>query len=128
MVLTWTSGDAAGNVNGMQSAYSDDGGETWSKPAFISKQPGYGTQPLFFPDGSLAVLFENGSYVIQMINSPDGGQTYGTNRLLVTKFAEYHEPRARNRDWLISATTDRQAGIIFVTYQTLDGKGTNAHP
>ena len=77
VLLTWSIG-AAGSGRfdqGIEAVYSDDAGTHWTGPFLISKKPVYGTQPLFLPDGSLAILFENGGYVIQMITSPDGGQT-----------------------------------------------------
>jgi hypothetical protein len=85
------------------------------------------TQPLFLPDGSLVVLFTDIASRIEMVFSADGGQTFGLARL-VTTFARYDEPIARAPGFLPSATTDRQAGILYVTYQALLGSGAQARP
>lgn len=128
IVLTWTKGDASGsNIQGLQSTYSDDGAATWSNPVAIFKSAAQNTQPLFFPNGSLAVLFVDAGFRIHSSYSPDGGVTYGTNRP-VAQISIYVEPRARNAPFFFSAASDRQAGILYVTYQATYRQGTNSRP
>jgi hypothetical protein len=111
--------------------YSDDGGEQWSTPKIVSPLYCQGSQPLFLPDGSLAIVYWNfagprGSQ-IEVVHSPDGGETFEAPRL-VTPVTFYSEPVARAVGYLPSATTDRQAGVMYVAYQALFGPLTDLKP
>ena len=120
--------DGNNNSLGVQASYSDDGGVSWSKPTLITRQFLTGTQPVFLPDGSLVVLSTDWlNSRIDIALSANGGQTFGTSRL-VTPYTRYDEPNARAWGIFPSATTDRQAGVIYTTYQTALGSGTNARP
>ncbi|MBI4323857.1 MAG: exo-alpha-sialidase [Chloroflexi bacterium] len=107
------------------STYSDDGGSTWSPLSTISPPNCQGSQPVFLPDGSLAVIYWNfwsnaslnaGGEHIEVVLSSDGGQTYGEPRLVAPVNA-YSDSVARNARFLPSAATDRQAGVLYVAYQ-----------
>ncbi|MEK7684743.1 MAG: sialidase family protein [Verrucomicrobiota bacterium] len=107
------------------STYSDDGGSRWSPLRVISPLNCQGSQPVFLPDGSLAVVYWNfwsnpslnaGGEHIEVVLSSDGGQTYGEPQL-VALVNPYGDAVARNPGFLPSATTDRQAGVLYVAYQ-----------
>ncbi|MCI0540240.1 MAG: immunoglobulin domain-containing protein, partial [Verrucomicrobiales bacterium] len=116
IVLTWAKFDSSVSTSlGVLSSFSDDEAATWSTPvAIFSKAQANNTQPMFLPDGSMVVVFIDRSFRIHSSFSSDGGITYGTNRP-VTQVSSYIEPRARNVPYFFSATTDRQAGILYVT-------------
>ncbi len=110
------------------STYSDNSGQTWSPIRVISPLNCQGSQPVFLPDGTLAVVYWNfwsnpslnaGGEHIEMVLSPDGGQTYGEPSL-VARVNPYGDGVARNPGFLPAATADRQAGVLYVAYQAQD--------
>lgn len=135
LVATWTqfNRNAAGVTvsNPLVAAVSDDRGLTWTAPVNIT--PGgssnQGTQPLFLPDGSLAVVyitFLNPTNVAQFSihckRSVDGGRTFPAEAATVVAFVNgYDDPVLRDGVFLPSATVARQSGEIFVTYVAFVG-------
>jgi hypothetical protein len=99
------------------SAYSDDEGQTWSAPQFFGSSYCQGSQPLFLPDGSLVVIYWNWFRdQIQAVVSEDGGQTFGAPRLVIPVVTT-SDPVARDHILLPAVATDRQAGVIYITYK-----------
>jgi len=100
--------------------HSDDGGAHWSPARVISSHYCQGSQPMFLPDGSLAIVYWNfvgpTGNQIEVLLSADGGETFGSPRI-VTGVNLYSDPIARAIGFLPSAACDRQAGVIYVTYQ-----------
>ncbi|MCI0538814.1 MAG: immunoglobulin domain-containing protein [Verrucomicrobiales bacterium] len=115
LLVTWTEFPNNGSSSySVRSVFSDDAGANWSKPVIITTAPRTGTQPIFFPDGSAAVVFSDGASQIEIVSSADGGQTYGTSRL-VAKFVQHKDSRARDPGAFPSLATDRLAGVIYLT-------------
>ena len=119
VVATFTYFTPTNNV--IYSTLSDDQGESWSTPQAISPANCQGSQPVFLPDGSLVVVYWNiGNGWIELARSPDGGQTFGA-RSRVAPVTTTSDPVARDSVLLPAATTDRENGVIYVTYKALVG-------
>ncbi len=130
LVATWTnftsttSGSSTGN--NLRAAVSDDRGATWSAPIDITLvgSLNQGSQPVFFPDGSLAVVyitFANNSsttqFSIQCKRSADGGRTFpAAATTVVPSVSGWDDPDLRDGVFLPSATVARSTGDLFVTY------------
>ncbi len=128
LVATWTlfqstnADVAAQGPTPIDLAYSDDGGQHWSAPRTITSPHCQGSQPLFLPDGSLAVIYWDfagpAGDQIEVVASPDGGVTFGPASV-VAPVSPYLDPIARSMGFLPSAAADRQAGVLYVVYQAL---------
>lgn len=107
-------------INPIAVTFSDDGGTNWSAPQTISPPYCQGSQPVFLPDGSLAVVYWNfaggAGEQIEMVHSPDGGATFNPARL-VTAVNRYHDTVARDGNFLPSAVADQTFGVLYVAYQ-----------
>ncbi len=107
-------------INPIAVTFSDDGGTNWSVPQTISPPYCQGSQPVFLPDGSLAVIYWNfaggAGEQIELAHSPDGGATFTPARL-VTAVNRYNDTVARDGNFLPSATADRTLGVLYVVYQ-----------
>ncbi|MBI2929542.1 MAG: exo-alpha-sialidase [Verrucomicrobia bacterium] len=123
-----------GRANQTSLTYSDDGGATWSSPKPVGSPNATGAQPFFLPDGSLAILYwhllgsyyDNNSSRIELIVSPDGGETFGpTNVVQVMSGFWFDDPIAETGPQFPSACADRQAGLIYLTYQAWNGAAPN---
>lgn len=111
--------------NHLMCSVSDDRGATWSTPVDITP-PGssnQGTQPVFLPDGSLAVIYATfppdapGRYGIDCKVSRDGGRTFPASATTVLPPLEQSsDVEMRWGSFLPSATRARQSGDLFVTY------------
>ncbi len=103
---------------------SDDGGVTWSSALNItpSSPKSQGSQPVFLPNGGLAVVYWNfGSPTspgerLEVVISNDGGNTFGPP-VRIANATEYGEPSIRTGAFLPSATGDRTTGSLYVVYQ-----------
>lgn len=128
IVVTFT--EFFSKVSPIARSYSNDAGTTWSAPAFIngSGTSSQGSQPVFLPNGKLAVVYWNfGSSAspgerIEVVVSNDGGVAFGP-KTRVANAVEYNEPSIRTGGFLPSATTDRRAGAgnLYVVYQSKIG-------
>jgi hypothetical protein len=106
-------------------AYSNDGGVTWSNTASINSSvtTAQGSQPVFLPNGNLAIVYWNfGTSAqpgerLEAVISTDGGVTFG-NPKRITFATEYNERIIRTGSILPSAVADRSSGNIYVVYQT----------
>ena len=122
IVVTFT--EFASNFSPIARVFSDDGGQTWSAPAFVhaSNTSAQGSQPVFLPDGRLAIIYWNfGSSSspgerLEVVVSTDGGVSFGAPRRIANA-TEYNEPSIRSGAFLPSATTDRATGALCVVYQ-----------
>lgn len=124
MLVTWTM--FTSGASPIASSYSDDGGRSWSPYAYATP-PSYacqGSQPLFLPDGTVALVYWNfgstftGGNAIELVSSTNSGATFSVPRL-ITPATEYNVPGIRQGAFLPSAATDRTNGILCVVYQTL---------
>jgi hypothetical protein len=99
---------------------SDDGGVTWTPPAGVSPAHCQGSQPVFLPDGSLAIVYWNfagpSGHRLEVAHSPDGGGTFASPRP-IAHVRLYDDPVARDGSFLPSATADRTLGVLYVAYQ-----------
>jgi hypothetical protein len=124
IVVTWTM--FTPSASPITLSYSDNGGRTWSAFSYAtpSSYSCQGSQPMFLPDGTLALVYWNfGSSLtvgeaIEMITSTNGGVSFSAPRL-VTPATEYSAPGIRQGTFLPSAVTDRSNRVLYVTYQTL---------
>lgn len=106
--------------------FSDDAGKTWSPADYVNppNSPSQGSQPVFLPDGRLAVVYWNfGSITspgqrLEVVLSSDGGATFGLPRRIAGA-TQYRDPLIRTGSFLPSATTDRTTGSLYVVYQAL---------
>lgn len=106
--------------------FSDDAGKSWSPPDFVSPptSPSQGSQPVFLPDGRLAVVSWNfGSITslgerLEVVVSNDGGGTFGPPQRIANAI-EYRDPSIRSGSFLPSATADRTNPNLYVVYQAL---------
>jgi hypothetical protein len=100
--------------------YSDNGGLNWSTAATIasSRNNLQGSQPVFLPDGKLAVVYWNfdAPERIEVVVSNDGGTTFGGPRI-VTNVTRYTPPNIRSGVFLPAATGDRTNQNLYVVYQ-----------
>ena len=137
ILVTWTEFGTT-SASPIFRSYSDDHGITWSaaSPIHPSSTVAQGSQPLFLPDGRVAIIYwnfassgfggreaTNALEEIDMVISNDGGASYEAPTL-VTTVARYNQPSIRSGTFLPSATTDRITGTIYVVYQALSAGGT----
>ncbi len=105
-------------------SYSDNGGVTWSPVAAVVPltTQAQGSQPVFLPDGRLAVIYWNFGTTnrvgerLEIVISQDGGVTFGPARR-ITFVSAYNDPEIRSGTFLPSAATDRAGGRLYVAYQ-----------
>ena len=110
--------------------HSDDQGASWSPWHYITPTPFYaqGTQPVFLPDGKLAVVYWNFALgqplheYVEVVVSTNGGETFNfSNR--VAAVIPYPASGIRDGRFLPSACGNRVDDSLYVVYQALD-KGT----
>lgn len=130
LITTWTSftTDSRGNATGnnLLASTSDNRGVTWTAPVAITPtgSTNQGSQPLFLPDGSLAVIYFTFSSItsgtlgsIQCKLSPDGGLTFpSTATTAVNNIYGWDDPQLRDGTFLPGATVARQTGALFISY------------
>jgi hypothetical protein len=136
VLVTWTLLGTT-DASPIYRAYSDDHGITWSAaaPVHATNTSAQGSQPMFLPDGRVAVVYWNfassgfggdeapaAPEEIDVVFSGDGGSTFSAPTL-VTGVNRYTPPSIRSGVFLPSATTDRTTGNIYVVYQALDSVG-----
>jgi hypothetical protein len=130
LVSTWTGfqNNTAGQLTSVHliSSFSDDRGASWSPPVNITAvgTVHQGTQPMFLPDGSLAVVFmkfidpnSSRTFSLECRRSADGGRTYpATSATVVPLVTTWVDPQLRIGEFLPSAAAARTTGALFVTY------------
>jgi hypothetical protein len=121
--------------------FSDDAGLTWSFANLVapSNSSCQGSQPVFLPDGKLAIVYFNFGTTnasddrLEVVLSDNGGTSFGTPRS-IAPVSQYSEPQIRTGEFLPSATGDRTTQNLYVVYQALSAgaprilftKSTNA--
>ncbi len=130
LAVTFTSftSTATGQSTGsnLRCTTSDDGGTTWTTPTFITPagQSNQATQPVFLPDGSLLVSYvtftsQSLTFRVESKRSPDGGATWpATPQVIDDVTSTWDDPVARDGVYLISSAVARNAGAVFVTWNT----------
>jgi len=108
-------------------SYSDDQGRTWSQWKYATRSGQFfaqGSQPLFLPSGTLAIVYWNFGWnqqpfeTIEIVVSTNGGASFNySNR--VTAVSTYDTPRIRDGIFLPSAAGNRTNDSIYVAYQAL---------
>jgi hypothetical protein len=130
LVSTWTNfrNNASGQsiASPIVASLSDDRGTTWSAPIEITPAGSLnqGSQPVFLPDGSLAVVYVTFSdpnsstqFAIHCKRSVDGGRTFpATPTIVVGAVNGWDDPEIRDGVFLPSAAVSRQSGELFVAY------------
>lgn len=113
----------ASTGNNLRCSTSDDQGNTWSVPSFITPvgSSNQGTQPLFLPDGSLFVSYitftSQNSFRVVSKRSPDGGSTWPADGVTIGDVPfPWDDPDTRDGSFLISAAVARETGSLFVTW------------
>ena len=136
LAVTFTSftSDASGQSTGnnLRCTTSDDGGNTWTVPSFITPtgNSNQATQPIFLPDGSLLVTYvtfttQSLTFRVESKRSPDGGATWpATPQVIDDVTATWDDPGARDGVYLISSAIARDVGAVFVTWN----KSVNNRP
>jgi len=111
--------------------HSDDQGRTWSSLKRVGALQAIGSQTFFLPDGTLAVLYRRyldggglpnlGRARMELAISGNGGDTFDDPRLVQDLSGKTYSvyPEIWDAVHFPSACSDRQAGVIYVTYQAL---------
>ncbi len=107
-------------------AHSDDKGNTWSAPVFVTPAGGetqsdlqyQGSQPVFLPGGGLAIVYHNFSNTaLEVRYSPDGGESFPFGpTLLHDGYILYNAPNMRDGSFLPSVGVARESGDLYVAY------------
>jgi hypothetical protein len=124
LVITYTRFDRVNDTSPQARIYSDNGGISWSSSAFVTDDLTYtqGSQPVFLPDGRLAVVyfdysFEDPIYAyIRVAVSTNGGDTFSYSNQ-VAKMLIYDPEDMRSASILPSATGNRSNNTLYVVYQ-----------
>jgi hypothetical protein len=125
LVLTYSRFDSNGSPQAR--VYSDDGGKMWSTWAYITPIPfdSQGSQPVFLPDGKLAVIYFDFAYAnpqpytfIRVAVSTNGGDTF-TFSNQVAQLLPYDAPAIRSAQALPAAIGNRTNNSLYVVYQGL---------
>ncbi len=112
-------------VSPIVASYSDNAGVSWT-PIALTMPAGtfaQGSQPVFLPDGRLALVYWNFGGVVptdehmEVIVSNDGGVSFGAP-VRVASAIESAETGIRSGAFLPSAATDRTTSNIYVVYTT----------
>lgn len=113
-------------VSPLAISLSDSRGSRWTIPHLFGAPLSQATRPMFFPDGSLGIVYLNFVDFIsnpprtrlEYIYSADGGVTFDAPDI-IHPFQMHDDPIARDGTWMPSATVSRQSGTLFVVYQAL---------
>jgi hypothetical protein len=123
ILTTWTLFTDFKNENSptpLVATYSDDAGQNWSSPQFITSPTSHmqGSQPLFLANGKVAVVYWNFTGErMEVITSDDGGATFNQTPHIIGNVNEWFEPVIRTGSFLPSAATDRTTSNIYVVVQ-----------
>ena len=136
LVVTWTNFRTLRNslqqINDalIMAALSDDFGETWSEPVYVTPPSSelnstvkyQGSQPVFLPGGALAVVyhsFQNNRLEVRY--SPDGGKAFPYPAQAVhAGYRLFDAPNMREGLFLPSVDAARETGDLFVVYTHLE--------
>lgn len=132
VVVTWTNFRTQVNeVEDLQdylimAAYSDNRGDTWSTPVFVtppdsarfSRGQFQGSQPVFLPGGGLALVYHRfpGSR-LEVVYSPDGGVSFPFGAVGVHNgYLLYDDPLMRDGTFLPTVGVARETGDLYIAY------------
>gem|GEM_PF-1296407 len=114
-------------------AHSDDAGNTWSTPVFVTPAGGetqsdlqyQGSQPVFLPGGGLAIVYHNFSNTaLEVRYSPDGGASFPFGPApLHDGYILYDAANMRDGSFLPSVGVARESGDLFVAYTSKANDG-----
>lgn len=111
---TWTRGTPKGRA--IVARYSDDRGDTWSKPITVSgSRGGIGVIPLVQPNGDVTVVYMDFDRHLLSQTSHDGGETFKTP--VAVSEASGGSPEDFRGFGLPSAAVDAVTGHMFVAWQ-----------
>lgn len=132
IVVTWTNfrtddnGPANRNDYLINLSWSDDRGETWSPAREVTRAAGVfensrlyqGSQPVFLPDGSLAIVFHNfrASRLEAVWYPPDNYNTIPPITPVHNGYALYDAPEFRDGSFLPSVAVARETGDLYIAY------------
>src|SRR5882724_674554 len=107
IVATWTR--FLSPASPIVSSFSDDHGNVWSTPVFATPTNSacQGSQPVFLPNGKLALIywnFSNSRY--EIVISTNAGVSFNASQV-VASIMQYNPPEIRSGSFLCSATSDR---------------------
>ncbi|RME91805.1 MAG: exo-alpha-sialidase, partial [Verrucomicrobia bacterium] len=106
-----------GTTSPIALSWSDDDGLHWSPLQIVTGDAVQGSQPVFLPDGSLALAYWNfEGNLIEVMRSPDGGETFG-QPVVVAEVEPYRDPHARSAEFLPSLAADRTLGGLYLVWQ-----------
>ena len=128
IVITFTAFPAPGQqgTTPIMRVYSDDSGLTWSSAAFVhaANKNTQSSQPVFLPDGKLAIVYWNfgganfDQNSLELVVSNDGGVTFGAP-ITIQAVTPYDHPQIRDGGIIPSAAGDRVNGNLYVVYQSI---------
>jgi hypothetical protein len=127
LVATFTlfSNTAGVRPSPIMRSLSDDGGQTWTTPAYIhpANYETQGSQPVFLPNNRLAIIYTNFNFTdtttddfLECVLSTDGGLSFGAPKY-VMNFTAYAPPGIRSGTFISAATTDATTGNLYVVIQ-----------
>jgi hypothetical protein len=116
--------------------YSDNSGETWSRPKAIGAPKSFATQTFFLPDGTLAVIyyrnlhdfFGTANNRTELVLSRDGGDTFDSPLVVMDVAGNYYADPIATSPAFQYACADRQAGVMFMVIHAQTSLGTNVAP
>ncbi len=144
VIVTWTNfrslvydGDPLQDYL-LLSSFSDDHGQTWSTPVYVTPSRGImneelrfqGSRPVFLPGGGLAVVYHNfTTSALEVRYSPNGGITYPYDGVPVhDSYLLYDTPNMRDGSFLPTVEVARETGDVYIAYTArpsfLDQKGS----
>ncbi len=117
------------STNEFHLSYSDDRGQTWSRPQTIATGALlFIGQASFLPDGSLVLLYSRylaplratvdlaAPVQLEYLRAADGGTNFAPATVIADLTGKlHHDSVARDAYDLCAGCTDRQAGVVYVT-------------
>jgi hypothetical protein len=136
VVVTWTDfrvrRDTVYDINDalIRLAWSDDRGDSWSGPVFVTPPEGeffsqikhQGSLPVFLPGGGLALVFHSFDRGrIEVIYSADDGESFPYPAVPAnSRYFLYDAPNMREGSFLPTVSVARETGDLFIAYVSKD--------
>jgi len=102
--------------------WSDDEGQTWSAPSVLPQDRTYFLQPVWLPNGNLAIGFywsRPGAGSVRnfaVVISEDGGQTFSAPITVAANVSLNDVPNIDDSGYLCSLTSDRLRGVLYMNW------------
>lgn len=97
---------------------SDDDGRHWTPLRAVTSDTVQGSQTVFLPDGALVLAYWNfEGNRIEVMHSPDGGESFGDPVVVAAGGEPYRDPHARSAEFLPSLAADRTLGGLYLVWQ-----------